>query len=267
MERTIAWRGPQRGCPPQRAPLRVGDPGFAARPAYAPAGPGTPARPSPADPSLHPNAHRCALGTPALGAAPRRCRAGRSDCQRACGAENFAAFPRPLCSPSKRRRPRDRFILEARCLSTSTNARNAARRLNACGRCGTRKTIRRNARNAAAATPRGLSFRAWRWGGVRAPAPGRGTVLRAGADGCAKGRSALSLFLQRAGFVPTVPSTEARLPSARFAVPAAGRKRDRLCRSALSRRQPQRRPAGAAGRTGRMGWGTASPSLRGSEAP
>ncbi len=40
----IAWRGPQRG--------------YAARPAYAPAGPGTPARPSPADASL--------------GAAPRR---------------------------------------------------------------------------------------------------------------------------------------------------------------------------------------------------
>jgi hypothetical protein len=27
----IAWRGPQRGCPPQRAPLRVGDPGFGGR--------------------------------------------------------------------------------------------------------------------------------------------------------------------------------------------------------------------------------------------
>ncbi len=54
----IAWRGPQRG--------------YAARPAYAPAGPGTPARPSPADPPLHPNARRCALGTPALGAAPLR---------------------------------------------------------------------------------------------------------------------------------------------------------------------------------------------------
>jgi release factor glutamine methyltransferase len=61
----IAWRGSQSGCPPQRAPLRVVDPGFAARPAYAPAGPGTPARPSPADASLHPNARRCALGTPA----------------------------------------------------------------------------------------------------------------------------------------------------------------------------------------------------------
>ena len=32
----IAWRGFQRGCPPQRAPLRVGDPGSAARPACAP---------------------------------------------------------------------------------------------------------------------------------------------------------------------------------------------------------------------------------------
>jgi hypothetical protein len=27
-QNVIAWRGPQRGCPPQRAPLRVGDPGL-----------------------------------------------------------------------------------------------------------------------------------------------------------------------------------------------------------------------------------------------
>ncbi len=33
--------------------------------------------------------------------------AGRSDCQRACAVRNFAAFPRPLCSPSKRRGPRE----------------------------------------------------------------------------------------------------------------------------------------------------------------
>ena len=86
----IAWRGPQRG--------------YAARPAYAPAGPGTPARPSPADPSLHPNAHRCALGTPALGAAPGRCRAGRRDCQRACGAGEFRGLSEPALLPEQKAR-------------------------------------------------------------------------------------------------------------------------------------------------------------------
>ncbi len=58
--------------------------------------------------AARPNVRRCALGTPALGAAPLRLPgAGRRDCQRACGARNFAAFPRPLCSPSKWRGPRD----------------------------------------------------------------------------------------------------------------------------------------------------------------
>ncbi len=89
---TIARRGPQRGC--------------AARPAYAPAGPGTPARPSPADASLHPNAHRCALGAPALGALPRRLPgAGRSDCQRACGAEEFRGLSAPALLPEQMARP------------------------------------------------------------------------------------------------------------------------------------------------------------------
>ena len=82
----IAWRGPQRG--------------GAARPAYAAAGPGIPARPSPADASLHPNARRCALGTPALGAAPLRLPGvGRP--------AEFRGLPAPALLPEQMARPRD----------------------------------------------------------------------------------------------------------------------------------------------------------------
>ena len=61
-----------------------------------------------ADPSeaAHPNARRCALGTPALGAAPRRLPgAGRNDCRRACGAVEFRGPSAPASLPEQKARP------------------------------------------------------------------------------------------------------------------------------------------------------------------
>ena len=104
----VVWRGPQRGCPPQRAPLRVGDPGFAARPAYAPAGSGT--QPAPAQPTRRSTPTRTAARWGPRLWGPRRvaCRRRAAAIASAPAARgNFAAFPRPLCSPSKRRGPRE----------------------------------------------------------------------------------------------------------------------------------------------------------------
>jgi hypothetical protein len=64
--------------------------------------------------AAHPNARRCALGTPALGAAPRRCRAGRRDCQRACGAGEFRGLAAPALLPEqKARQGRERSFFAA----------------------------------------------------------------------------------------------------------------------------------------------------------
>jgi hypothetical protein len=82
--------------------------------------------------AAHPHARRCALGTPGsprvpltrrLGrgpqpapAQPRRRRGPRrSACRGRAALRNFAASPRPLCSPSKWRGPRDRPGLNLNC--------------------------------------------------------------------------------------------------------------------------------------------------------
>ena len=55
--------------------------------------------------AARPNARRCALGTPALGAAPLRWRAGRNDCQRASGAAEFRGLSAPALLAEQTARP------------------------------------------------------------------------------------------------------------------------------------------------------------------